>query len=176
MKYFLFAFFISFKIFSQEIIVPVECKREYLYNNPNYKNYIFKDLNNVFENFLGKWKYETGDYDINIEIFKYYDKDNNQDAIYLNVKCIKGTKLIMDTSKFEIPSYICGGTFENKEKVNSVIVYFSEISETWHCGNTTQVKLTYEKPNLLTWKIEEKRLLSNETATFFPREISFTKH
>ena len=175
MKYILFAFFISLNIFSQEIIVPVESKTEYLYNNPNYRNYIFKDINNVFEKFLGKWKYETGDCDINIEIFKFYDKDNHQDAIYVNVKYIKGSQLVMDTSKFETQGYIYGGTFENKNSINAVIVYFSEISETWNCGHVSRVKLICENANSLTWKIDKDELLFNKTASLFPREIQFTK-
>lgn len=175
MKYIFFLLLISFNLFSQEIIVPVESKSEYLYNNSNYKNYTFKDLNNVFGKFLGKWKHKTENYEITIEIIKFFDDNNKQDAIYLNIKYIKGNLIIIDTSNFKTPNYICGGIFNNKNDINNVSVFFSEISEKPTCGNVSKVKLSIEDTNTLIWKIEIRELLFNKTAKLLPNNIKFIK-
>ncbi len=174
MKYLLFVILLSSRLFSQEIIVPVERKIELSYNNPNYENYVFKDINNVFEKFLGTWSFRDSLYDINLEIFKFFDKDNRQDAIYVNMSVIKGNDTIINTMPFTKENYISGGVFENKMNLNKTTVFFSEITEIWSCGNSCNVDLTYNN-NKLIWDIEEKKLRFNKTARLFPNHITFIK-
>lgn len=174
MKYLLFIILFSSRLLSQEIIMPVERKIELSYNNPNYENYVFKDINNVFEKFLGKWRFRDSLYDINLEIFKIFDKDNRQDAIYVNMRVIKGNDTLINTLPFTQENYITGGVFENKKNLNKTTVFFSEITEIWSCGNACNVDLTYNT-NELIWDIEDKKLRFNKTARLFPNHIKFNK-
>ena len=174
MKYLAVIILLSCRLFSQEIIMPVERKIKLSYNNPNYENYVFKDINNVFEKFLGKWYFRDNLYNINLEIFKHFDKDNRQDAIYVNMRVIKGNDTLINTLPFVKENYITGGVFENENNLTKTTVFFSEINETWICGHSCNVDLTYND-NELIWDIEEKKLLFNKTARLFPNHIKFMR-
>ena len=100
MKYFIIIIFISSISFSQKVIIPVEEKANHLINNSNYENYEFRDTNNVFEKFKGKWFYNDSLNDIKIHINSYYDETNQQDAIYVNMLFIKGSDTLINTLDF----------------------------------------------------------------------------
>ena len=174
MKYLLFIILLSPRLLSQEIVMPIERKIELSYNSSNYENYIFKDINNVFEKFLGKWLFKDSFYEINLKIFKYFDKDNRQDAIFVNMRVIKGNDTLINTLPFTKENYISGGVFENKKNLNKTTVFFSEITEIWSCGNQCNVDLTYNN-NELMWDIEDKKLRFNKTTRLFPNHLKLIK-
>lgn len=182
MKFFVFIFFISLNIFSQKIIVPVEEKGNHLTNNFNIDNYEFRDVNNVFVKFIGKWIYKDSINQIKIDINTYYDETNQQDAIYINMLFIKSSDTLINTLNEEKDGFISGGFFYNHKNINCVSVIFQDIIElkkkhVWTCGNISEVDLIYLKPNKLKWIINNRRsmFVLTKTAQQMPNNIEFTK-
>jgi hypothetical protein len=170
MKYFTFIILLSSNLFSQEIVMPVEKKIELSRTDKNYENYVFKDINNVFEKFLGRWFFKDESYKINLEVFRQFDKDNRQDAVLIELKVIKNN----DTIISGLPNLISGGVFEEKNNLNKIIVFFPEIRDCWQCGRTSQVNLTYDN-DVLIWEIDDTQLRNNKTARLFPNILKFKR-
>ncbi len=155
--------------------MPVERKMELSNaNDSNYDNYVFKDRNNVFEKFLGKWFFKDSKYAINLEIYKQFDVENKQDGIYINLRLIKDNDTLINTLPFTKANYIAGGFFENKKNLNTTSVFLSEISSVWRCGAVSKVYLSRINDNLI-WEIDDKQLFFNATASLFPSTIKFTR-
>jgi hypothetical protein len=174
MKHLLLVILMSVKLFSQEIVEPVEYKSRFLRNNPNYGNYVFKDVNNVLGKFCGKWVYMDGTYIIDMEIIEFYDANNQQDAVYIILKVAQGDDILVDAVGNSEFSYINGGFFEDDKNLNQMIVVFSEISDRPICGNASVVTLTYKNESL-NWEIEPMQLHYNKTASLFPSDIIFKR-
>ncbi len=170
MKYFALIILLSSNLFSQKIVIPVEKKFELSRTDKNYEEYVFKDINNVFEKFLGKWFFKDELYRINLEVFRQFDKDNRQDAILIELEVIKNNDTIISA----LPNLITGGVFEEKNNLNKIIVFFSEISDTWQCGKTSQVNLTFDN-DILIWEIDDRQLRYNKTVRLFPKIIKFKR-
>ena len=161
---------LSSKLFSQEIIKPVEKESEFLNKHSNQKEYIFKDINNVFEKFLGKWHFEDDSFSVYLQVFKHYDEANRRDGVLIDLRVIKGNDTVIKT----LPHLIEGGIFEDKNNVNKITVFFSEVSNVWQCGNSSAVNITW-KNNMLVWEIEDRELRYNRSARLFPNNITFIK-
>jgi hypothetical protein len=170
MKYLVFVILLGPKLFSQDIVMPVERKIELSRTDKNFENYIFKDINNVFEKFIGKWHFEDDKFKISLQVFENFDKENRQDALLIDLNVIKDNDTIIDT----LPSLIYGGVFEDKNDVNKVIVFFSEISNVWQCSNVSQVILRFDN-GILNWEIDERQLRYNKSAKLFPNKIKFKR-
>ena len=67
MKYLVLLLLFNFS-FAQKDVYPIEEKHQHLINNPNYSNEIFKDINNVLDNFLGNWTYSDMNNEVLIEM------------------------------------------------------------------------------------------------------------
>lgn len=170
MRNFIFIVLLSSKLFSQEIIKPVENELEFL-KDSNHKEYIFKDVNNVFEKFLGKWAFKDDSFNIDLQVFKCYDEGNRRDGVLIDLRVIKDNDTLIKT----LPNLIAGGIFENKNDLNKILVCFSEISNVWQCGRVCDVNITCIN-NTLVWEIDEKQLRFNNSAKLFPNKITFIRH
>lgn len=175
MKYFLLLLLFNFS-FAQKDIYPVEEKHQHLINNPNYSNEIFKDINNVLDKFLGRWTYSDLNNEVVIEVFKFFDKSNQQDALYINIRLNKNGEMLLNTLDRTFPYIIVGASFMDSKNTNSLIVYFSEIQteKVWLCGHSSAVHLTLND-NYLYWEIEPKELMFNKTAELLPIKMTFQK-
>ncbi len=176
MKYFFLLLFFHFS-FAQKDVYPVEEKHLHLINNPNYSNEIFKDINNVLDKFLGRWTYSDMNYEVVIEIFKYFDEINQQDALYINLKLIKNDEILINTLNQNFPNIIVGASFLDSKDKNSVIVYFSEIQteKVLLCGHDSSVNLKLND-KYLYWEIKPRELTYNKTAKLLPIKMRFQKN
>lgn len=183
MKYFIIIFFISSNIFSQKVIVPVEEKANHLTNNSNIRNYEFRDVNDVFEKFTGKWIYRDSINEIKIDVNTFYDEVNQQDAVYVKMLFIKSSDTIINTLNLKKPnfSFIKGGSFYKNSDFKTTIIYLQDIAGNLKrkilvCGTSNSLDLTYVEPNKLKWQIIQKRgQLRSKTTNLFPGLIEFTK-
>lgn len=183
MKYFTILFLVSSTLFSQKVIIPVEEKENHLMDNPYLRNYEFRDVNNVFDKFKGKWIYNDNVSEIKIEVIPYYDEVNQQDAIYVNMLFTKSSDTIINTLKFNKPvfSFIKGGTFYSNSNLETTHVFIEDIigdfkREKIVDGTTKIVQLIYTKDDKLEWMIvKERGFNNNETVKLLPKYIQFTK-
>lgn len=176
MKYFLLLLLFNFS-FAQKDVYPVEEKHQHLINNPNYSNEIFKDINNVLDNFLGRWTYCDMNNEVEIEVFKYFDESNQQDALYINLKLNKNGEILLNTLDRTFPNIIVGASFIDSKDTNSVIVYFSEIQtgKVLLCGHNSAVYLKLND-KYLYWEIKPRELMFNKTAKLLPLKMRFQKN
>ena len=176
MKYLVLLLLFNFS-FAQKDVYPIEEKHQHLINNPNYSNEIFKDINNVLDNFLGNWTYSDMNNEVLIEVFKYFDESNQQDALYINIKLNKNGDILLNTLDQTFPNIIVGASFIDSKDTNSVIVYFSEMQtgKVLLCGHNSAVFLKLND-NYLYWQIKPKELIFNKTAKLLPLKMRFHKN
>ncbi|OYQ40617.1 hypothetical protein CHU92_04510 [Flavobacterium cyanobacteriorum] len=176
MKHLILLLFFNFS-FAQKDIYPVEEKHQRLINNSNYSNEIFKDINNVLNKFLGRWTYSDLNNEVVIEVFKFFDESNRQDALYINLRLNKNGKTLINTLDQTSPNIISGAFFMDSKNTSSLIVHFSEIQtgKVWVCGHSSAVHLTLNGKSLY-WEIEPKKLVFNKTAELLPKKMTFQKN
>ena len=69
-------------------IVAIEKRENYTFNDLQ-KNIYFKDINGVFNKFLGKWIYKNDNDIVEIEVLKMEKVVFEEDNYYLDELCVK---------------------------------------------------------------------------------------
>ncbi len=157
---------------AQKKVVPLEEKVNYTLNNSDFEDTLFLDVNQRLTPFLGKWKSSQEGYEVEFIITQYFDTDNHQDGLFGGIKVVKEGIIILDTTNYTGPNYITGGVFSNPKDTQTVLLFFSEISEKWVCGHVSEITLTLAHTGTLKWNLDEKNNLSTIQ---LPKNLEFKK-
>ncbi|MFM2266141.1 MAG: hypothetical protein RLZ77_1561 [Bacteroidota bacterium] len=158
---------------AQKKVLPLEDKVNYTMNNPDFEDTLFLDINHHLTPFLGQWSSKHDGYEVEFSIAQYFDKDNHQDALFGCIKVEKDGIVILDTTNYTGPKYITGGIFTNSKDTQTLLMFFSEITEKWVCGHVSEISLTLTHSGTLQWNLNEKYGLS--TIRFLPKNLEFKK-
>jgi len=114
---------------SAQIIIPIEQEKNYN-SLENSNSYYYKDINGVFNKFIGRWKYQTGNEVVELLIFKL-EKHNFgnyfQDQICIQFKYTKNGVILINTLNNSAYNYlISGGRFKNPNNVNQIHFIYLE--------------------------------------------------
>ncbi|WP_395062244.1 DUF6705 family protein [Flavobacterium sp.] len=99
---------------------PVEQMMTFIRNN-NEQNHYFKDVNGVFDKFIGNWKYETATEKVELLIVKVEmvnGQNYYEDVINILFKYTKNNVVIFDTISSNINYYIFGEGFWEIDNFN----------------------------------------------------------
>ncbi len=173
--------FTGFQLMAQTI-VPVEQQMNYIRNYTQNGKY-FKDVNNVFDKFLGNWKYQTSTDLIEIRIYK---KENDnlsnyfEDNLYIRFKYTKNGLVIFNTL----------------DNLNSTQDYFLSLGSLRITTNINKFHMLYLEPGiergasnlwldaeyfpnngtpLLHWNVHYEPMLTTAIAPQMPLNMVFIK-
>jgi hypothetical protein len=114
---------------SAQYIIPVE--QFYNYDHTNVMNHYFKDVNGVFDKFLGDWKYETSTDKVEITIYKFEDDDDHgmmylEDEIYIEFKYTQNGVVIYNTFGANKSNWIFGLYFKYPTNTDKYHLMYQE--------------------------------------------------
>lgn len=188
MKYILTTILVLTSLGFYQTIVPIEQRKNT--DETNGTVYYFKDVNGVFDKFLGNWKYQ--DQPTNptkvVEI-TFYKREmvktgfsGFKDEIFARIKYTENGVVIYDTFPALQPSLnrrdhnISGGSFSEPNNTNLLnIGYYSEPGLG---GETGRLKLEYSNLNnveKLEWEIITFREENGETPFRLPYGMTLIK-
>ena len=149
-------------IYAQEII-PLEQKGSHDYNNP--EKVYYKDVNHVFDKFLGTWRYETSDESFEIT-FEKVEKDDRgsyfKDFLITKFKYLINGRVIFDTTSPIQPTdagyYIFGGMITTSN-LNKVRLLYNEPAIDENLDFDGRLYLTYSpRTQKLDWKVSSRSI------------------
>lgn len=188
MKYILATLLVITSLSFYQTIVPIEQRKNT--DETNGTVYYFKDVNGVFNKFLGNWKYQdqlTNPTKV-VEITFYKREmvktgfNGFQDEIYARIKYIENGVVIYNTFPSLQPALnkrdhnIVGGSFFNPNNTN--LLKMGYYSEPGLGGETGQLKLEYSNLNnieKLDWEIITFREQNGEIPFRLPYGMTLVK-
>jgi hypothetical protein len=123
---------ISFQAKAQSNL-PIEQKVNYT-RSSTYQNHYFKDINGVFDKFLGSWKYENATDLLEIRIYKAEFRDTGgqnfyDDELYIEFKYTQNGAVIFNTFGENRTYYISGLRFQVPSNTNKYRLLYLEPSQ-----------------------------------------------
>lgn len=121
--------FIGFQANAQ-FNIPVEQMQTYLLNRTS-NNHYFKDINGVFDKFIGNWKYENATDLVEISIYKQESRaggigNSFDDELYIEFKFTQNGVVIFDTFSENRTYFISGIYFKDPYNTNKYHLLYRE--------------------------------------------------
>jgi hypothetical protein len=177
----------SLMVVSAQTIIPIEQKKAYQGNEAG-QNYYYKDINGVFNKFLGTWKYQnTSVSPTEIVEVVFYKKEMEdfsgnyyKDFLYARFKYTKNGQVVFNNLIALMgsppPLYIFGGFFKDPANTNKIFLQYGEPTD-MDDKRKDWLNLEYlpGTPAKLSWKMEWYPLDENVTAPEMPATMTLTK-